>query len=117
MLIALALSTGQYGHYWPSKTSIRIFLGTLFFFGLHISTAYHSYLINVLTNPRHDDQINTVERAIAAGMTFQAGENTVEFFEKEDEVRSVNVKHIVETAFISIYHLVSKGLSTFAPES
>jgi hypothetical protein len=87
MLIALALSTGQYGHYWPSKTGIRIFLGTMFFFGLHINTAYHSYLINVLTNPRYDDQISTVESAIGVGMIFNISENMLEFLEKDDDVR------------------------------
>jgi hypothetical protein len=80
------MSTGQYGHYWPSKTAVRMFLAGLFFFGLHISTAYHSYLINVLTNPRYDDQVNTVERAMDAKMAFKVGENSVKFFKKDDAV-------------------------------
>ena len=87
LLIAMAIQTGQYGHYFPVKGAIKIFLGTMFVFGLHINTAYHSYLINVLTNPRYNDQINTVEEAIKAGMTFEVGENTVDFFKKEDPVR------------------------------
>lgn len=83
----MSTCTGQYGHYWPAKTGIKIFLGTMFFFGLHISTAYHSYLINVLTNPRYDSQISTVDEALNSKILFQVGENTVDFFRKSDSVR------------------------------
>lgn len=87
LLITMALCTGQYGHYWPVKGAIKTFLATMFFFGIHISTAYHSYLINVLTNPRFNSQIDTVEEAMKAGILFQVGENTVDFFRKDDSVR------------------------------
>jgi hypothetical protein len=90
MLVTMSIATGQYGHYWPSKTGIRLFLGTLFFFGLHINTAYHSYLINVLTNPRFNDQVNTVEQAMGVGMIFEVGENTVDFFRKDDAVSLIH---------------------------
>lgn len=90
LLIAMAIQTGQYGHYFPVKGAIKIFLGTMFVFGLHINTAYHSFLINVLTNPRYDDQINTVLKAMKAGMIFKVGENTVDFFKKNDSVRRIH---------------------------
>lgn len=80
------LGSGQYAHYWPTKGTVRLFLAALFFFGLHINTAYHSFLITVLTNPRYNEQINTVEMGIDAGIIFQVAESTVEFFEKEDAV-------------------------------
>lgn len=86
-LVTMSFSTGQYGHYWPVKGAIKIFLATMMFYGLHISTAYHSSLINVLTNPRYDKQIDSVDEAIAQGLIFEVGENTVDFFEKEDSVR------------------------------
>lgn len=86
VLISLSLSTSQYGHYWPVKGGIKLFLATMLFYGLHINTAYHSYLINVLTNPRYDTQIDTVEEAMSAGLIFEVGENTVEYFKKEDDV-------------------------------
>ena len=85
-LIAMSISTSQYGHYWPTKGAIKLFFATMFFFGLHISTAYKSSLINVLTNPRYNEQIDTVEKAIEAGLIFEVDENTVDFFEKEDYV-------------------------------
>lgn len=88
LLITFSLSTSQYGHYWPSNGGIKIFLAGMFFFGLHINTAYHSFLINVLTNPRYDLQIDSVDKAIDAGLIFEVGENTVEYFEeKMDPVR------------------------------
>lgn len=82
----MAMATGQYGHLWPSKVALRVFLASLFFFGLHINTAYHSYLIKVLTNPRQSNQISTVQSAMDAGFTFEVEENTVDFLEKKDAV-------------------------------
>jgi hypothetical protein len=85
LLVTFSISTGQYGHYWPARDGIKVFLAGMFFFGLHINTAYNSYLINVLTNPRYSEQIDTVEKAISAGLLFQVGENTVEFFEQKND--------------------------------
>lgn len=85
-MVALSISTSQYGHYWPRKFYIKLFLATLIFYGLHINTAYHSYLISVLTRPRYDQQISTVEKAIKEGMEFKVEENTVTFFKKNDEI-------------------------------
>ncbi|KAG5670574.1 hypothetical protein PVAND_000827 [Polypedilum vanderplanki] len=83
-LIMFSLSTSQYAHYNPIKSGIKIFLASFFFFGLHISTAYHSYLINVLTNPRYTKQIDSVDEAITFGMKFKAAENARDFFMKND---------------------------------
>jgi hypothetical protein len=88
VLVTFSFSTGQYGHYWPVNGAIKLFLATMFFYGLHINTAYHSYLINVLTNPRYDEQIDTVEKAIDGGLKFEVGDNVIEFLEeKKDAVR------------------------------
>lgn len=123
VLVIFSISTGQYGHYWPVKSGIKFFLAGMFFFGLHINTAYNSYLvynqhniailtylhktfigipqINVLTNPRYDEQIDSVQKAIDAGMVFEVGENTVEFFEeKNDTVR----RHIFMFWMPEVYH-------------
>lgn len=105
LLINMAIQTGQYGHYFPVKGAIKIFLGTMFVFGLHINTAYHSFLINVLTNPRYDDQIDSVEVAIDVGLIFEVGENTVDFFKKEDSVRKefINVNCIIKIVFSPLF--------------
>lgn len=98
----------------------------MFFFGLHISTAYHSYLINVLTNPRYDNQIDTVDEAIAAGLIFEVGENTVDFFRKEDSVSEekfsvFNVNCIIKIVYNSLsshlfrYRNIYCAVMRFAP--
>jgi hypothetical protein len=80
-----SVSSGQYAHYWPFSMGIKFFLATLFFYGLHINTAYHSYLINVLTNPRYDEQIDTWQKAIDGGITFEFGENIIAFLEAKND--------------------------------
>jgi hypothetical protein len=85
-LIMFSLASGQYAHYNPIKGAIKIFFASFFFFGLHINTAYHSYLIRVLTNPRYSEQIDTMEEAIDFNMTFKAAENARDFFLKNDSV-------------------------------
>lgn len=87
-MMTMGLGTGQYAHFWPRKTAIRIFMIGTFFFGLHINTAYRSFLIKMLQNPRYNKQISTVTEAIEAGLVFHAAESTVMFFEKNDSVRS-----------------------------
>lgn len=62
-------------------------MATFFFYGLHINTAYHSSLINVLTNPRYESQIDTIERAIQEGLKFYIAESSLAFLEKNDQVR------------------------------
>jgi hypothetical protein len=101
-LIMFSLATGQYAHYNPIKGFIKIFIAGFFFFGLHINTAYHSYLINVLTNPRFTKQIDTVDDAIAFNMTFKAAENTRDFFMKNDSVRWTRDVVTFERLFISL---------------
>lgn len=85
-MMTMSLATSQPTSYRPIKTGVRIFLAGMFFFGIHISTAYQSFLINVLTNPRYNDQISTVIKAMEAGIVFDVGENTVDFFRKDDPV-------------------------------
>ncbi|KAL7026414.1 hypothetical protein ACKWTF_013904 [Chironomus riparius] len=85
-LIMFSVSTGQYAHYQPIRFGLKIFFVGFFFFGLHISTAYHSYLINVLTNPRYLTQIDSLTDAMKTNMTFKAAENAKEFFQKNDSI-------------------------------
>jgi hypothetical protein len=59
-LITLCFSIGVYGHYEPKKGTLRIYVGCLLFYGIHFSSAYHSFLLSVLTTPRFDHQTSTV---------------------------------------------------------
>lgn len=111
LLMIVLLGSGQYAHYWPTQSTIRVYMAALFFFGLHINTAYHSFLINVLTNPRYNEQINTVETGIDAGISFQVAESTVEFFEKEDSVSRL------ENNFHPLITTTSTDIETSAAKS
>lgn len=88
LLITFSLSTSQYAQFWPRKNALKIFLASMFFFGIHINTAYKSYLINVLTEPRYENQIKTQEMALDAKLKFEISEMVKEanFF-----VRSIAV--------------------------
>ncbi|CAG9806298.1 unnamed protein product [Chironomus riparius] len=94
-LIMFSVSTGQYAHYQPIRFGLKIFFVGFFFFGLHISTAYHSYLINVLTNPRYLTQIDSLTDAMKTNMTFKAAENAKEFFQKNDSTSQYLLKNYV----------------------
>ncbi|XP_058056145.1 uncharacterized protein LOC131207544 [Anopheles bellator] len=85
LLQSLAFSLSVYAHYWPRRVSIRFFLIGYMFYGLHWNAAYHSFLISVLTRPRFEAQIATVEQAIGTGFGFAGAENTLAHFDKPDD--------------------------------
>ncbi|XP_058458991.1 uncharacterized protein LOC131435082 [Malaya genurostris] len=89
-LQSLALSLSVYAHYWPSKFSTRCFLIGYMIYGLHWNAAYHSFLISVLTRPRFETQIGSVDDAIANGFQFVGAENSMVHFDKPDS----SSKHI-----------------------
>jgi len=101
ILIIFMLSTSQPANCWPRSFAIKVFFAALFFYGLHINTAYRSYLIDVLQNPRYDTQISTVSEAIANGVTFTAGANSMVFFEKEDELSKYLNRSVVKCTNIN----------------
>ncbi|KFB38749.1 hypothetical protein ZHAS_00006149 [Anopheles sinensis] len=86
LLQSLAFSLSVYAHYWPRRVSIRFFLIGYMFYGLHWNAAYHSFLISVLTRPRYEMQIATVEQAIEAGFRFSGAESTLPHFDKPDAI-------------------------------
>ncbi len=85
-LIALRFTITQYAHYSPRKFFIKIFIALFLFYGMHINAAYSSSLIQVLTRPVYEDQIQNVRDAINSNFQFKGGENTLVFFEKDDKV-------------------------------
>ncbi|XP_065073023.1 uncharacterized protein Ir87a [Ochlerotatus camptorhynchus] len=85
-LQSLAFSLSVYAHYWPKRFSVRLFLAGYMFYGIHWSAAYHSFLISVLTQPRFETQISTVEAAIENDFRFAGAENTLVFFDKPDTI-------------------------------
>lgn len=79
-LQGLALTLCNYATYEPRKLGIRFFYMCLAIYGMHFNTAYQSFLITVLTRPRFQTQISTVDMAIAQGLHFKGSENTYNYF-------------------------------------
>lgn len=55
-------------------------------YGVHFLTAYNSSLINILTQPRHEHQIDKVENLIEKNYEFVGGINAKLHFIKDDKV-------------------------------
>lgn len=79
-LQALALTLNTYATYVPKKLFIRLFYICLTFYGMHFNTAYQSFLISVLTRPRFQTQVNSIEMAIGQGFHFKGSENSFNYF-------------------------------------
>ncbi|XP_062546120.1 uncharacterized protein LOC134212358 [Armigeres subalbatus] len=95
-LQSLALSLSVYAHYWPKRFSTRFFLIGYMIYGIHWSAAYHSFLISVLTRPRFETQVSTVEAAIKQNFQFVGAENSLVFFDRPDWV-SEHITSIYKT--------------------
>lgn len=86
LLVTMCFSIGIPAHYHPTVGPNRTLIACMLFFGLHFSTAYHSFLLSVLTTPRYDHQTQTIQEAIDAQFEFVGGENLKPFFDKPDPV-------------------------------
>lgn len=100
-LIMLALNINFYGHYWPRRTFIKVFLAGVMIYGLHFSVAYNSFLIAVLTRPRFETQVSDIGAAIEKNFNMVGGENMGVHFEKPDRVSRVTVNYQKLLPFIS----------------
>lgn len=56
----------------PSGISGKYFMGLLFLFQLFLTSTYSSGLATVMTIPRYDDPVNTVEEFYKSGMYWGA---------------------------------------------
>lgn len=52
----------------PDLTPLRIFFIILSVYALNTTTIYTSKLISVFTEPAYDEQINSIEKILAAGL-------------------------------------------------
>lgn len=86
LMVILCFSIGVYGHYNPRKGFIRFYTGFLMLYGMHFAAAYHSFLLSVLTTPRFEHQVGTIQEAIAGKYHFTGGENLKAVFETSDKV-------------------------------
>ena len=54
----------------PDWDPLRIFFILLALYAVNVTTIYTSKLINVFTDPKYDDQIQTMDQAIEANLPF-----------------------------------------------
>lgn len=73
--------------YNPKNTNIRIIFFIFLFYGLLFSTAFHSFLVGVLTNPRQKEQVSNLHQAVASNLQFNGGTVALEHFDAKDEVK------------------------------
>lgn len=86
LLVSFGVSLNGRDSYFPRKTFMRIFYITLIFFGLNFNAAYQGYLISVLTKPRFDPQVNSLQRAIVNSFELAGGVNILTYFQKGDSI-------------------------------
>lgn len=80
LLQALAITLNNYATYVPKKLFIRLFYLSLVFYGMHFNTAYQSFLISVLTSPRYQTQVSSIDMAIEQGFHFKGSEDSYNYF-------------------------------------
>jgi hypothetical protein len=85
MLQSLNLSLGQCAHYSPRKIYTKCFLVGLFVYGIHFNAAYNSFLISVLTRPRYQPQVLSVEQAVAGQFHFVGADNVLSRLKANDK--------------------------------
>ncbi|GAB0100425.1 ionotropic receptor 87a [Sergentomyia squamirostris] len=84
LLQSLALTLSTYAQYNPRRFFIRLYLICFMIYGLHFNTAYHSFLITVLTRPRYQIQVSSLPMAVADEYHFSGSENSLNYFNKDD---------------------------------
>lgn len=85
IFMAMALSVGLYGHYWPKKWGFRLYLICLVFYGMNFSASYQSFLIDVLTNPRRNPQVDSLAKAVTEEFSFTGPDSVRYYFNGDSE--------------------------------
>lgn len=90
LLASLSVTMGLATTYDPKNPTIRIIFFIFLFYGLLFSTAFHSFLVGVLTNPRQKEQVSDLQQAVASNLQFNGGTVTLEHFDAKDEVSKLH---------------------------
>lgn len=85
-LITLSMTISNPGHYQPNKFFIKIFFMTLAIYGMNFGAAYHSILISVLTSPRYDKQISSLNEILNNNFKISGGHHILTYFKENNEV-------------------------------
>lgn len=86
LLASLSITLGLSTTYDPKNAKIRLIFFIFLFYGLLFSTAFNSFLVGVLTNPRQKEQVSNLHQAVTSNLQFNGGTVTLEHFDAKDEV-------------------------------
>lgn len=86
LLSSLSISLGLTTIYDPRKSNVRFMFLFFLFYGLIFSSAFHSFLVNVLSHPKQKAQVDSVETAVASGFRFSGGRVPLGHYEGADAV-------------------------------
>lgn len=73
LLSSLSITLGLSTVYEPNKTNTRFMFVSFLFYGLIFSSSFHSFLVNVLTNPFQKPQVDNLFSAATLGFTYLGG--------------------------------------------
>lgn len=86
LLASLSITMGLSTVYDPRKINIRFMFCILLFYGLVFSSAFHSFLVNVLTNPRQKPQVDNLKVAISNKFQYKGGTVPLAHYRGFDQV-------------------------------
>lgn len=109
IITSLAFTLSQAGHFFPQRAPVKIFLALLMFYAFHLNTAYHSFLITVMTKPKYEPQVADAWTAVHNGYKFYGNEETLAYFVRKGNesvsrtiVRRFNVCKDIDTCLALI---------------
>lgn len=85
----------------PDFSPLRVFFVLLALYGLNVTTLYTSNLITMFTDPRHEDQLGTIDAILAAGLPIGGREEYSDWFENDSpHDRAVRERYNSTDAFM-----------------
>lgn len=86
LLSCLSITMGLATVYEPRKINIRFMFFFFLIYGLIFSSAFHSFLVNVLSNPRQKKQVDNIFDAISHQFQFFGGTVALSHYTGNDPV-------------------------------
>lgn len=87
----LSLTMALSFSYTPQRSSFRIFFISFLAYGMILATSYQSFLISVLTRPRYQHQVQSIEHAIRNEYKLAGGVAALSHYTKNDEVKPIDL--------------------------
>lgn len=86
LLSSLSITMGLATVYEPRKISVRFMFLCFLFYGLIFSSTFHSFLVNVLTNPIQKEQVDDLATSAANEFRYAGGTVALAHYEGNDHV-------------------------------